>query len=137
VRAIQPYRQAVFDAARIGDDREPPGAYDADALVAMADDSLRRASTATPGTKVRAPGAVLTINLDFPSFAAGTIVPGSYCEIPRSGRTGALGRTRSNDQPHRSPRCRGQSPRHPQPIRHLQVADRARRHVPHLRGTQL
>ena len=33
-----------------GDDREPPGAYDADALVAMARDSLNRTS-ATAGTK--------------------------------------------------------------------------------------
>ena len=82
--AIPPYRQAIFDAARNGDDREPPGAYDADALVAMARDSLDRTS-ATSGPKSRAPRAALNINLDFPSFAAGKTVPGGHCEIPGLG----------------------------------------------------
>jgi len=40
LQGMAPYRKAIFDAARAGDDREPPGAYDADALVAMARGSL-------------------------------------------------------------------------------------------------
>jgi len=82
--AIAPYRQVIFDAARAGDDREPPGAYDADALVAMARDSLDR-SCATSGKKSRAPRATLNISLDFPSFAAGKTLPGGHCEIPGLG----------------------------------------------------
>ena len=83
--AIQPYRRAIFDAARAGEDREPPGAYDADALVAMARDSLNRTSANAACTRPRAPRAVLTIDLDFPSFAAGHTVPGGHCEIPGLG----------------------------------------------------
>jgi hypothetical protein len=83
LHAMVPYRQAIFDAARKSEDREPPGAYDADALVAMARDSLN--CTAMSGTKSRAPSAVLNINLDFPSFQAGHTVPGGHCEIPGLG----------------------------------------------------
>ena len=81
--AMQPYRQAIFDAARAGEDREPSGAYDADALVAMARESLEQ--TDATSTKSRSPRAVLNINVDFPSFAAGETVPGGYCEIPGLG----------------------------------------------------
>ena len=54
LRGMAPYRQAIFDAARKSDEREPPGAYDADALVAMARDSLNRTNM-NPGAKARAP----------------------------------------------------------------------------------
>ena len=84
LQAMAPYRQAIFDVARKGEDHEPPGAYDADALVAMARDSLNR-SSAISGTKSRMPRAVLNIGLDFPSFAAGETLPGGYCEIPGLG----------------------------------------------------
>jgi len=84
LQGMQLYRRAIFDAARQGDDREPPGAYDADALVAMARDSLNRA-IATSRTKSRAASAVLNISLDFPSFAAGETLPGGHCEIPGLG----------------------------------------------------
>jgi hypothetical protein len=84
LQGMAPYRQAIFDAARAGDDREPAGAYDADALVAMARDSLNRTSTIS-GTKSRAPSAALNINLDFLSYTAGHTVPGGYCEIPGLG----------------------------------------------------
>jgi hypothetical protein len=83
LRGMVPYRQAIFDVARTSDEREAPGAYDADALVAMARDSLHR--TNDSGTKSRVPRAMLTINLDFPSWAAGRTVPGGYCEIPGLG----------------------------------------------------
>ena len=81
---MAPYRKAIFDAARTGEDREPPGAYDADALVAMARDFLNRTSVSS-GTRSRAPSGVLNINLDFPSFQAGETQPGGYCEIPGLG----------------------------------------------------
>ena len=58
LQGMQPYRKAIFDAARAGDDREPPGAYDADALVATARDSLSRTSN-TSSPKSRRSGAVL------------------------------------------------------------------------------
>ena len=51
----------------------------------MARDSLDRTSASASGTKSRTPRAVLTINLDFPSWAAGRTVPVGYCEIPRLG----------------------------------------------------
>jgi len=79
--AILPYRHAIFEAARSSEDREAPGAYDADALVAMARDSLKHTGADAACTRPRAPRAVLTIDLDFPSFAAGHTVPGGHCEI--------------------------------------------------------
>jgi hypothetical protein len=84
-QGMAPYRQAIFDAARASDDREPPGAYDADALVAMARDSLNRTSANAACTRPRPPRGVLNIDLDFPSFAAGHTVPGGHCEIPGLG----------------------------------------------------
>ena len=78
--AIEAYVPAIFDAARTADEREPMGAYRADALVALARDATGIATE----TKKRLPKAEMRIRIDLPAFR-GAPERGEVCEIPGIG----------------------------------------------------
>lgn len=79
--AIKPYERELFEAARKRDEHEPFAAYAADALVAIARDSL--SGSASPGRRL--PRAELRLRVDLPAFERGTTEPGEVCEIPGIG----------------------------------------------------
>lgn len=81
---IKPYERQIFDAARQRGEHERASAYAADALVAMAQDSMA-APTTTTGGKRRPARAEIRINVDLPAFERGELHAGETCEIPGIG----------------------------------------------------
>jgi hypothetical protein len=79
--AVGAFERPIFDAARQAGERESPGAYRADALVAMADAALGCPSD----VKVTLPKAELRIRVDFAALERGSTSPGEVCEIPGLG----------------------------------------------------
>ena len=81
---IKPYERQIFDAARERGEHERASAYAADALVAMAQDSMSAAPVAD-APKRRPPRAELRLRVDLPAFERGETQPGEVCEIPGVG----------------------------------------------------
>jgi hypothetical protein len=82
---MKPYERALFEAARKAGEREPAGAYAADALVAMARNSMVGGRTDGDGTTSRPPKAELRLRCDFPAFERGEVRSGETCEVPGIG----------------------------------------------------
>jgi hypothetical protein len=82
VSAIEAEAKLIFDEARKAQTREPSGAYAADALVALATGTGRRAR----GGDVRnAPPATVHIRVDIAALRRGHAKAGELCEIPGVG----------------------------------------------------
>ena len=81
-RALQPFTDAAFEAARRAGEREASEAYAADGLVAMAKAATGSGETPRERRRRRREGIVL-VNLE--SLQRGSVAPGELCEIPGVG----------------------------------------------------